>query len=451
MTRTTSTLLLALLCVACSPQKAPPALETNTDALRIALETSAPVCSLNITDLALKNDIEKNLKNYKSLPDSNYGETLSKQYRLYALRRLHSAFQTGENTSTFSKTANIYYKEFRVPPLGKSFEDALPAYEYIDNLVKIKHRRTDTNSADYNIRFCVINDLSSSVRGTIRKRFKGGIASGEIKANFIPQSSFYKFIKGNRFATSLAKNLMSEAWPAAQSRAEDQVALALLRTRTTAIFPSEPKTAKAFWDARNLEMTAIQNHISTHNYETIAKQLADMATYEQTARHLFLNPALNIAHFGSKTEADLFAKSIGKYMGKADSFNTNILKAHLTSRTWINDAVDGNGAAHDAWLIAQHADKDRDFQRDVLARMKTVMDEGWVSKSNYAYLYDRVASGESRPQRYATQGRCVATGKWEPNEMEEPDKIDERRAEMELVSLSTYKSRFKDSCFVDEK
>ena len=59
-------------------------------------------------------------------------------------------------------------------------------------------------------------------------------------------------------------------------------------------------------------------------------------------------------------------------------------------------------AEHMAWLLVQHADHDRSFQRECLALMSTeAADE--VCPAHLAYLEDRLAVAEGRPQRFGTQ------------------------------------------------
>ena len=61
---------------------------------------------------------------------------------------------------------------------------------------------------------------------------------------------------------------------------------------------------------------------------------------------------------------------------------------------------------------------------------------GETSPENYAYLYDRVAAAEERPQRYGTQGMCIGSA---PN-------LNARRKEVGLESLSEYKSVVSKMC-----
>ena len=61
---------------------------------------------------------------------------------------------------------------------------------------------------------------------------------------------------------------------------------------------------------------------------------------------------------------------------------------------------------------------------------------------SYAYLHDRVAVAQGRPQRYGAQGRCTGPGTWEPAEVESPDELDARRASRGLPPESEYLARF---------
>ena len=50
------------------------------------------------------------------------------------------------------------------------------------------------------------------------------------------------------------------------------------------------------------------------------------------------------------------------------------------------------------------------------------------------------------PQRYGTQGTCVGPGKWEPLPTEDPNLLDERRAQVDLGPEADYIAIFKDIC-----
>jgi hypothetical protein len=82
----------------------------------------------------------------------------------------------------------------------------------------------------------------------------------------------------------------------------------------------------------------------------------------------------------------------------------------------------------------QHADNDREFQKSALAMMEPLLKAGEASATNAAYLYDRTHI----PQRYGTQGHCIAKGVWAPQDIEDPEHVDQRRAAVGLPPMTEY-------------
>jgi hypothetical protein len=70
---------------------------------------------------------------------------------------------------------------------------------------------------------------------------------------------------------------------------------------------------------------------------------------------------------------------------------------------WPAEHIAGQDGAEAAWLIAQHAVGEPDFQRHALALMRACVAENRVPAWHAAYLEDRIAMHEGRPQRYGTQ------------------------------------------------
>jgi len=125
-----------------------------------------------------------------------------------------------------------------------------------------------------------------------------------------------------------------------------------------------------------------------------------------------------------------------------DETNTAWLKADLKAHRWYTISASGAEADKMAWLLAQHADRDRPFQREVLKILEGLLPTHETSASNYAYLYDRLADAEKRPQRYGTQGRCGPGQAWEPLPIEDPENVDKVRASVGLGPLAEYKTKF---------
>lgn len=127
-----------------------------------------------------------------------------------------------------------------------------------------------------------------------------------------------------------------------------------------------------------------------------------------------------------------------------DTSNTEFLKAEVDRRGgWLPKSEVGDGAAHFAWLLVQHADRDAAFQARVVSLMEPMVAHGEVDAQDFAYLFDRVASAAHRPQRFGTQGRCVAgENRWEANTLEDPARIDELRTSVGLSTMAEYVAAF---------
>lgn len=111
-----------------------------------------------------------------------------------------------------------------------------------------------------------------------------------------------------------------------------------------------------------------------------------------------------------------------------DDRNAARLKEILAKHGWPSVELIEEDGVRAAWLIAQHAVMDPDLQLKVLALIEPLARSGQFSFALYAYLYDRT----HHPQRYGTQGTCVA-GRWVPREIENSADVDARRLEAKIV------------------
>jgi hypothetical protein len=115
-----------------------------------------------------------------------------------------------------------------------------------------------------------------------------------------------------------------------------------------------------------------------------------------------------------------------------DQARTERLRQLVKDHGWPVPALVGDDGANAAWLIAQHADLDVAFQRHCLALLERAAASVPSLRPHVAYLYDRVAVNEGRPQRYGTQF---------DRPIELPESVDERRAAMGLGTLAEYLQR----------
>lgn len=114
--------------------------------------------------------------------------------------------------------------------------------------------------------------------------------------------------------------------------------------------------------------------------------------------------------------------------------NTAWMKGVVRDRGWPTHAMVGEDGAHAAWLLVQHADTEPAFQAECLAKMQPLLASEETSEVDYAYLYDRVAVAEHRPQRYGTQ----FDEQRQPRPIEDPEHVDERRVRIGLPTMAAY-------------
>lgn len=126
-----------------------------------------------------------------------------------------------------------------------------------------------------------------------------------------------------------------------------------------------------------------------------------------------------------------------KLLAVVDQFNTGQIKKILSRHRWVCISKFGVSADTNAWLLVQHADHDLKFQKTCLRTLEGLLKVKETNPQNYAYLYDRVAVGESRPQRYGTQAKIEGKVELYPFEGT-AEALEARRKELGLNSLKDY-------------
>lgn len=137
--------------------------------------------------------------------------------------------------------------------------------------------------------------------------------------------------------------------------------------------------------------------------------------------------------------ADLSNQAIQKEVVAVDASNTDWLKQVVEKYGWPTKTMVGQDGAFAAYLLVQHADQDLDFQRACLVLMKVALRNGEADALTVAYVEDRIAVAEKRPQRYGTQFMDSET----PFPIEDFANVDERRASVGLGTLADYKNEIK--------
>lgn len=140
------------------------------------------------------------------------------------------------------------------------------------------------------------------------------------------------------------------------------------------------------------------------------------------------------------------AERIGEVDGEwNDQERTDRLREIIDEHGWPGWDVVGADGASAAWVIAQHSDLDPPFQQDALELMREAVTDGAADPIELAYLEDRVGMNTIGEQVYGTQVGCV-DGEARPAPLTDPDRVEERRAEVGLEPLAEYLAELADDC-----
>lgn len=119
------------------------------------------------------------------------------------------------------------------------------------------------------------------------------------------------------------------------------------------------------------------------------------------------------------------------------------LKEIMEEYGWPTADLVGEDAARAAWLIAQHADRQLDVQRRALQLLEQAVAVGKAGPRELAFLRDRTLVNEGRKQIYGTQIAGVKDdGSPIPWPCEDPERMDERRAEVGIEPFAEYVAKF---------
>ena len=129
-------------------------------------------------------------------------------------------------------------------------------------------------------------------------------------------------------------------------------------------------------------------------------------------------------------------RKLAAAVGKIDADNTKWLKEVVKTHGWPGKSLVGKDGARSAWLLVQHADADRKFQRQCLDLI-TRLPKGEVAPQHLALLTDRVLLAEGKKQIYGTQF-TIQDGKLVPRPLKAPAGVDRRRKAVGLPPLAEY-------------
>ena len=130
-----------------------------------------------------------------------------------------------------------------------------------------------------------------------------------------------------------------------------------------------------------------------------------------------------------------------------DGYDPGMAKIHADNADALARIIDNLGgfpttdlvgpeASAAAWLVVQHAIGSPDFMRRCRDLLATAVAAGTGDAVQLAYLTDRIAVFEGRPQRYGTQFDWDAAGELSPRGVIDVAAVDLRRGALGLPPLA---------------
>ena len=122
-------------------------------------------------------------------------------------------------------------------------------------------------------------------------------------------------------------------------------------------------------------------------------------------------------------------------MKKVHLRNTKQLEQIIQKIGYPTQVLVGQEASEAAWLIVQHSIEQPTFMKKCLQLLEVEVQNHQVSAKDLAYLGDRIAVLEGKPQCYGTQFDWNDQGQLVPNEIENPSEVNQRRSAIGLTTL----------------
>jgi len=169
---------------------------------------------------------------------------------------------------------------------------------------------------------------------------------------------------------------------------------------------------------------------------TVPRDLADMVAVDQALRFRLMGELPTLQAGEHPHTAD--------HLAVVDRSNTKRLKAILQHCGWPKESVVGAQPGDNAWLLAQHADHDLQFQLYVLRLLEAAVRSGEASAENLAYLADRVAIAQGHMQLYGTQFHQPGNCEFELEPVDDIAKVETRRKELGMPTLTEYRRQMEE-------
>lgn len=144
--------------------------------------------------------------------------------------------------------------------------------------------------------------------------------------------------------------------------------------------------------------------------------------------------------------ADLeFRKKLIESGKLSDGYDQEMAEIHNKNAKTLNEIIDkigyptvdkvGKEANEATWLIIQHAIGQPHFMKKCVKLLEIAVHQNKANSKNLAYLTDRIAVFEDKPQLYGTQFDWDENGELSPNLFDDFKKVNQRRKSIGLNSI----------------
>jgi len=145
-----------------------------------------------------------------------------------------------------------------------------------------------------------------------------------------------------------------------------------------------------------------------------------------------------------KTDLEFRGKLIES--GKLDEgYNKEMAEIHNRNVKTLNEIINkigyptvdkvGKEASEATWLIIQHSIGQPKFMKKCVKLLEIAVHQNKANSKNLAYLTDRIAVFENKPQLYGTQFDWDEKGELSPNLIDDLKKVNQRRKSIGLNSI----------------
>jgi hypothetical protein len=140
-----------------------------------------------------------------------------------------------------------------------------------------------------------------------------------------------------------------------------------------------------------------------------------------------------------------FTEGYHKDMAALHNTNADILNAIITAIGYPTIAKVGKPANEAAWLVIQHAIAKPKFMKRCLKLLKKEVTNNPTNKIHYAYLSDRIAIFENKPQLYGTQFDWDEEKKMSAQQFDDLKAVNKRRLAIGLNTLEEQTKKIRES------